>query len=683
MLQLLAGPLLSLTSEEWVVNNTPSPLPIILKALLKWWWLIAISIALGAGVGYYVRSQQPDLFTSKATLLIGCDPRYCGSGSFVEENPLLPVYAELARRPIILETVIEDLELGLSADELNGMMEIRAIPSASLLEITITDTNAGRAATIANGVARGLINSSVTGGSQQEQEFIQQELRQIENQIDDLRAQHDEMVADAANLTSAFDIQQNLTERSTILSSIGELQTIYAGLAASLGSDAAQVSQFEPAVPNYNPSASGSMVSVVLAGAGGLVLSVVTVGFITFFDDRLRWQEGSAETVMGVKVLGPLGLVPRGKLPLYVVTMPDTIESEVVRQLRAKIVLAAGGVPPKVLTVSSYDSGDGKTVAASNMAVAAAQSGLRTVLIDGDMRKGDLHEIFRLPNVFGLSDILAAREEVEKTLSQSLLDSGYDNLTIVTSGRTMADPAALVSGPRLGRVIDILKRQFDFVVIDSVPTIGGPDTAFLAECSDGVVIVVHAQRTTQAAFRRTLQMLKEGHNIRIYGVVFNRIRLQVSSGYGYGYSYYRRTQGITAEALNKEPLNTKRRGLFSRPNISFNSQGERLYSLRACAVRLGTSTNTVEEWLRVGYLKAEKRRGRLWVKESEIDALLNRLPRQHIDLQPELGEKAHAATNGDGRGDTTDVTSLLREQRQALLDYVREPTPPDDGESKT
>jgi hypothetical protein len=220
-------------------------------------------------------------------------------------------------------------------------------------------------------------------------------------------------------------------------------------------------------------------------------------------------------------------------------------------------------------------------------------------------------------------------------------------------------------------------------VIDSVPAIGGPDTAFLAECSDGVVIVVHAQRTTQAALRRTLQMLQQGQNIRIFGLVLNRIRLQVSSGYGYGYSYYRHTQGLTSEVLNKELLNTQKRGLFSRPNISYNSHGERLYSLRACAVRLGTSTKTVEEWLRVGYLKAEKRRGRVWVKESEIDALLNRLPRQHIDLQPEPEDKTHAATNGDGRGDTTDVTSLLREQRQALLDYVREPTPPDDGESKT
>jgi hypothetical protein len=238
----------------------------------------------------------------------------------------------------------------------------------------------------------------------------------------------------------------------------------------------------------------------------------------------------------------------------------------------------------------------------------------------------------------------------------------------------------LISGPRLGRVIEILKRQFDLVVIDSVPTIGGPDTTFLAEASDGVVIVVHAQRTTQAALRRTLQMLEQRHNITIFGIVFNRIRLQVSSAYGHGYSYYRRTQGLTPEKLSKELLATNKRGLFSRPNIVYNKLGERLYSLHACAARLGTSTKTVEEWLQVGYLKGEKRRGRLWVKESEIDALLNRLPRQHINLQAELEETAHSGTNGASKADG-DLTSQLREQREALLDFAREPNPPDDNES--
>ncbi len=664
------------------MKTTLAPIPVILKALLKWWWLIAISVALGGGVGYFVRSQQPDLFTSKVTLLVGCDPRYCGqttSSSYSLINPLLAVYGELARRPLTLESVIEDLQLGISTDDLNYIMAITELETAPLLEIAITDTDPGRAATIANQIGNELIEGANrgTGGGQV---FTRQEMQTIEQQIDDMRAEHEALVVESASLESAMDIQQNLAKRQVIEQSIATLQQTYASLASSLGSNAAQVSVFEPAVPNYIPSTSGSLLSVLLAGGGGLLLSVVTILFITFFDDRLHWGDDMPETLLGVKVLGPLGLVPRSKLPLYIATMPDTIESEVLRQLRAKIVLAAGGVQPHVITVASYDSGDGKTVTASNMAVAIAQSGLRTVFIDGDMRKGDLHEIFRLPNVFGLSDVLASREDVERVLSQSLLDSGYDNLTVMTSGRASADPAALLSGPRYGRVIELLKRQFDVIVVDSVPTIGGPDTAFLAEYSDGVVIVVHAQRTTQTGLRRTLQMLQAGNNINIFGLVFNRIRLQVSSSYGYGYSYYRRTGGLTPEKLSKELLNTNKSGRFRRGNISYNSHGERLYSLQACATRLGTSTKTVQEWLRVGYLKGDKSRGRIWVKESEIESLLNRLPRQPINLDSTLEEVAHPSANGVSKIDTADLTNLLREQREALLGYMREPAPPEDAE---
>jgi capsular exopolysaccharide synthesis family protein len=362
--------------------------------------------------------------------------------------------------------------------------------------------------------------------------------------------------------------------------------------------------------------------------------------------------------------------------------MPDTIESEVLRQLSAKIVLAAGGVQPRVISVASYDSGDGKTATASNLAVAIAQSGLRTVFIDGDMRKGDLHEIFRLPNIYGLSDVLASRDDVDQALSQALLESGYDNLTVMTSGRASADPAALLSGPRYGRVIERLKRQFDVIVVDSVPAIGGPDTAFLAEHSDGVVIVAHAQRTTHTGLRRTLQILEANNNINIFGLVFNRIRLQVSSSYGYGYSYYRRTGGLSPEKLSKELLNTNKSGPFRRANISYNKHGERLYSLAACATRLGTSRQTVEEWLKVGYLKGEKNRGRVWVKESEIEALLSRLPRQSANMNSPVEENAPPSTNGASKIDTAEVTSLLRERREALLGYVQKPIAPEDSEPR-
>jgi capsular exopolysaccharide synthesis family protein len=667
------------------VNSVPSPISVVLRAFLKWWWLIAVCVALGVGVGYFIRTQQVDAFQAKVTLQIGGDPR-AGTTSTEGTAELVTVYSVFVRRPLVLQAVIDDLQLGITPDDLNFMMAVVTSEDAPLLEVTITDTEAGRAATIANRIARELINQSPEYSESAEEAFLRQELSLIQQQITDLRNQHDQKVAEAAALTSAFDLSQNLEERNVILDNIGQLQEIYATMSSTLNNQANRVQILEPAVPNYTPASSSATASIILAGVGGLVLSVVTIMFITFFDDRLRWEENMPDTILGVKVLGPLGLVPRNKLPLYVLSMPDTIESEVMRQVRAKIVLASGGTIPKVITVASFDSGDGKTLTASNMAAAAADSGLRTILVDGDMRKGDLHEIFRLPNVTGLSDVLSGREDIELLLSQSLLDSGYDRLTILTSGRTTTDPAALLSGPRFARVIELLSQQFDAVILDSVPTIGGPDMVFLGEVSDGVIIVVHGQRTTLSGFRRTLQTLQQSPKVNIYGVVFNRIRLQVSGTYGHGTTYYRRTPTVTPEKLSQELLQNGKRGLFNfRSNVRFDSQGERLYSVAACATRMGTSNQTVQEWLRVGYLKGEKHGRRWWIKESEISNFLSRLPRHQVQPNSNSAETYPSKANGTtpNKPEAANPSDVIRNQREALLGYVREPGRPEDDSENT
>ncbi|MBZ0288292.1 MAG: CpsD/CapB family tyrosine-protein kinase, partial [Anaerolineae bacterium] len=358
------------------------------------------------------------------------------------------------------------------------------------------------------------------------------------------------------------------------------------------------------------------------------------------------------------------------KLPLYVATMRDSIESEVLRQTRAKLVLAEGGNQPHIVTVTSYDSGDGKTLTAANLALSTAQTGLRTLLIDGDIRKGDAHQIFQLPNVMGLSDILSSHEELEVQLSQALLDSGYENLTVLPSGRSTADPAALVSGPRFPALLEIVSKQFDAIVMDSVPTIGGPDSAFMAENSNGVVIVIHAQRTTQKALERTLQTLRQGRNVKIYGLVFNRIALQVTSSYNQ--PYYRRTLSISPDKLSRELQSANSKGglLSFNRNVIADEKGELMYSLAAASIQLGLTEAALKNWIKVGHLKVQKQGMRLWIRQSDIDRLLNQLPRSPLQLSSKVAEPINLI---DSNGQNSPMPDLLREQRDALLDYAREP----------
>ncbi|NWG16300.1 MAG: polysaccharide biosynthesis tyrosine autokinase [Chloroflexi bacterium] len=645
----------------------------VFRLLLKWWWLIALSVALGAGVGFFIRTQQPNIYFAKTTILFGQNlgsATTATGGSLTQLTDMITIYSGLVRRPTILEPVIDDLGLGVSVDTLNGIMAVNQVEDLPLLEIVVADTRPDRAADIANRVAQELINQSPTEQISQETEFKREQLRSLQSQIEELQNAYDANIANGANLTSAFAIAQNLQERAGILENLQGLRSLYAEMSAGLADQTNLMRIFEFADPETAPLVTSSIIGVVLAGAAGLLLSVATIVMIAYFDDRLLWQEGM-ETIQGVRVLGPLGVVPRSKLPLYVVTMPDAIESEVLRQLRAKLVLAAGGDVPKMVTVTSYDSGDGKTITSSNLALVFAHAGLRTLLVDGDIRKGDLHELFRLPNVMGLSDILASREEIGVLASRALLDSGYDHLTILTSGRSNADPAALLSSTRFTRLITRLKTQFDVIVMDSVPTIGGPDSAFMAEISDGVLIIVDSRRTTEKALKRTLQALQQARRANIFGVAFNRVHLQATASHNQ--PYYRRTLSLSPERLNRELVSASKRRFGLNRHIITDKQGERMYSLKACAIHLGITVETVQNWVKTGYLNTVRVGRRRWVRESEIQLLLERLPRNPVSLD---GQDDHLPeVNGLKASPEPSLPALLRDQRDALLDYMRDPQP--------
>lgn len=670
--------------------KTASPFQVVLKLVLKWWWLMLIALALGAGVGYFIRSKQPTIYYARAKVWFGQDIQGgTNANSFESTQGMILIYSGLVYQERILKPVIANLNLGITVADLQGRMAANADPALPILEIVVADTNGVKAADIANAIAQQMINDSPTETISEDIAFKREQLSQIAAQINAQQTEYDSLVAQGTTLSSAFERSQNLTQQNTALANIRELQKLYADMSAGMPDSSSALQLWDPATAENAFQVAGSFISVILSGVAGLAVSIATIVLIAFLDDRLQWNE-NLEEVQGVRVLGPLGIIPKSKLPLYVESMPDAIEAEMLRQLRAKIVLAAGNKQPKVLTVTSYDSGDGKTVTAANLAVAASMAGLRTVLVDADIRKGDLHEIFRLPNVMGLSDILAGRDNVDVLLSRALLSSGYDNLTVLTSGRSTADPAALVQGTRLVAVLDILKQSFDTVIVDTVPTIGGADTAFVAELSDGVVIVLHGQRTTEKALRRTLQNIRRGEGtVNIFGVAFNRIPLQVTSSFNQ--PYYRRTLAISPEKLNAEILGASNSRTMPRltRNVMIDKDGSRLFSLAAASVQLGTTEKGLLYWISAGYLKVERRGIRRWVRESELNALLERLPRhdsvtEHEMPKPVLTpsvpqavteaatEPAIKAHNGN-KPTSGKIADLLRGQRDALLAAAREP----------
>jgi capsular exopolysaccharide synthesis family protein len=647
----------------------------MLRALLRWWWLIALCVSLGVGAGYLLRTEQPNLYFAQATVMISQDansPVPVG----VDRN-VLNAYTVQVRRTSLIQTVIDDLGLNVSVNNLLERMSVDVRYNGSLLLIGITDTDPDRAAIIANRIVDELIRQTTDRATLLDLEFINNQIRDIQNQITNLQSQYDALVEEAAGLTSAFDLSRNLEERGRIESTIRELRTLLLDLVDN--APRSQVQIFERAVPDYYPITSSGMRDLAIAGAAGGILAVLTIILFTFFDDRLQWDDGKTDTILGVRVLGPMGIIPSNKLPLYVDTMPDSVEAEALRQIRAKLALAAGGDYPQVITVLSYDSGEGKTLTSANLALETARAGLNTLLIDGDMRRSDLHEIFRLPNIQGLSDILSSREPIAPLVARTILDSGYEHLALLPSGRATADPAALLGRERFGEMIQLLRAHYDAIVIDAAPTIGGPDAVFLGEASDGVMIVVNARRTRLSALRRTLDELASGPHVRVLGIAFNRVRLQITSKYNSKY-YYRQSPSLNAEKLSKDlarpgagPLAAWRRHIIAAPD------GERLYSISAAAARLGIKNRTVASWVNTGYLASERRYLRRWIRESAMNALMQQHAAQATPAisaaaieTPVVETAAPGVVNGNHA-----VPDRLREQRAAILNFVNRADPND------
>src|SRR5690606_33677105 len=259
-------------------------------------------------------------------------------------------------------------------------------------------------------------------------------------------------------------------------------------------------------------------------------------------------------------------------------------------------------------------------------------------------------------------------------LSQAIVDSGYENLALLTSGRAPADPATLLSRPRLAELVNILKRHYDALVIDAAPTIGGPDAIFLGEVSSGVAIIVNARRTRLASLKRAVEELTSGRHVRIYGVIFNRVRLQVTTKYNSSY-YYRQSGSLTAEKLNRE-MAKPGSGLFAlRRHIIIDRNGERLFSIDACAARMGVKRRVVRSWTSSGYLPAERRLLRRWIRESAINRMLEQ---RTVTVPPEpqyIPEPVNPSMNSVNG--SHEIPSHLREQREAILGYAQRPKPDD------
>jgi capsular exopolysaccharide synthesis family protein len=228
------------------------------------------------------------------------------------------------------------------------------------------------------------------------------------------------------------------------------------------------------------------------------------------------------------------GLMGRltGRLPrLIAQTDPSSIEANAYRTVRANIELMSDNGPFRRIAVTSAAGGDGKSTTAANLAIVAAQGGRRVCLVDADLRRPTLHDVFGLPNVDGLAVAL----EHGTPLTSVAHATDMPNLSIVVAGRgadeTFHD---LVTPQRLGKVLAESEEAFDLVIFDTPPVISVADALNVAAVCDGVILVVRAGGIPFSVLRRTIGQVKQVKG-RVLGVLLNQANLRATDASSYRY----------------------------------------------------------------------------------------------------------------------------------------------------
>ena len=203
---------------------------------------------------------------------------------------------------------------------------------------------------------------------------------------------------------------------------------------------------------------------------------------------------------------------------------------EAINVLRGNIQLS--GFDLKVIAVTSASPNEGKSSIAFRLAKSLAALGTRTIYLDCDIRNSEVIRRYHIEqNVSGLSEFLCGRVSMNDVIYHT--DDPY--MDMIFTGAVAPNPSELLSGPLFVQLLDELKKNYEYVIVDTPPVNPVIDGALIAKKCDGTVLVVECGRTEKIQAMRAKRQL-EYAGVRILGVVLNKVGL-TKKGYGYGYGY--------------------------------------------------------------------------------------------------------------------------------------------------
>ena len=307
----------------------------------------------------------------------------------------------------------------------------------------------------------------------------------------------------------------------------------YKELNAAAGVATSNVAIIDVAEPPLGPSSPNHPRNIAFALFLGLFLAAAVVFLSIQLDDAIRVPE-DMEAKLGLPLLG---IVPHSEGdPQQALLDPKSQMSEGYNALRASLLHSTPAGIPAVLLVTSAQPGEGKTTTSQAVALTLARLGKSVLLVDGDLRRPALHQVFSLANQRGLSSLLTSLDPLESAVQPT----AEPRLSVLPSGPIPPSPTELIASNRFRALIDQMAEKFDVVVIDSPPILGLADAPTMAALADGVVFVVEAGRSRRGALKAALRRLRAMRPNLLGGVLTKFDTTRAANKYSdyYGSHYY-------------------------------------------------------------------------------------------------------------------------------------------------
>jgi capsular exopolysaccharide synthesis family protein len=507
----------------------------ILAAIRRWLVPVIAAGAVGGLVAFLVGQTIAPEYRATAQLFL--TPGSSPSGSFQDValgQSLARNYVHLVKAEGVLRSAMDKTGWDGDIERFRERTQVAQVSDTSIINLSFRDRDPQRAADAANAIATAFIeqtqtleaNLQGTTASQLDEQIksVETDIRGLDEQIAPLRAatvasappgEESAQAEQQARLLTLDGLRQS--KQQTLAQLVRARDDIRLSAARSRNT----LSLWQSAIAPRRPDTPNVPLNVVLGTLSGSLLALLAIGIVRYRDDRLTDLDVTAER-LGVAALAeiPLGRRP-GSLAgkLFVRDEPQSPEAEAFRSLRTNIIFADVDRRPRTVLLTSAVPLEGKSVVSANLALAFADAGTPTVLIDADLRRPSQHALFGVDPNPGLSNLLTGDLAADAIPQMQV----SPNLIVIPSGSLPANPAEALSSSRMSALIDDLssRTKDGAVIIDGSPLLTVADAAALATQVDGCVIVVDSGRTHARVAQRAIEVLRRVR-APILGVVLNK-----------------------------------------------------------------------------------------------------------------------------------------------------------------